>query len=124
MAGWSSKKLYDRQQKERKTGGFGGGGCIYDRLERPENLPELERIGGKGGSVQADQLNEGYSGHYKKTANSEEIFVRNSFVRKLSRKNFLATTFSENPHKFSRYIGGLISPQNCEEFCEELVRQC
>ncbi|KAL3638093.1 hypothetical protein CASFOL_017963 [Castilleja foliolosa] len=61
MVGWSSKKLYDRQKKERKTGGFGGG-RIYARLERPENLPELERSGGKGGSVQADKLNEGYSG--------------------------------------------------------------
>ncbi|KAL3618811.1 hypothetical protein CASFOL_037334 [Castilleja foliolosa] len=62
MAGWSSKKLYDRQQKERKTGGFGGGDAFTIGLNVRRNLPELERIGGKGGSVQADQLNEGYSG--------------------------------------------------------------
>ncbi|KAL3648725.1 hypothetical protein CASFOL_005128 [Castilleja foliolosa] len=61
MAGWSSKKLYDRQKTERENGGFGGG-RIYDRLERPDNLPELERIGVQGGSVQADRSNEGCSG--------------------------------------------------------------
>ncbi|KAL3653260.1 hypothetical protein CASFOL_002941 [Castilleja foliolosa] len=61
MAGWSSKKLYDRQKTERENGGFGEG-RIYDRLERPENLPELERIGVQGGSVKADRLNEGCSG--------------------------------------------------------------
>ncbi|KAL3622740.1 hypothetical protein CASFOL_033348 [Castilleja foliolosa] len=61
MAGWSSKKLYDRQKTKRENRGFGGG-RIYDRLERPENLPELERIGVQGGSVQADRLNEGCSG--------------------------------------------------------------
>ncbi|KAL3633257.1 hypothetical protein CASFOL_022784 [Castilleja foliolosa] len=40
MAGWSSVALYKMQKVERKTGGFVGG-RICDRLERPENLPEL-----------------------------------------------------------------------------------